>query len=137
MRRCIVLQFAFWSDDSNGKYDFSQHLIVSPLRRAVVETQERNLVTGMKWLQGACTQRFNRRLGIFGHLFQGHYKAVVIEAENRSRLLETFVGFMWRLTGSRRHASNNNELEFRRDVGVGPRLPRRCGFGCRGRPGSF
>jgi len=48
----------------------------------LVQTPEANLVAGMKWLQGTYTQRFNRRHGIFGHLFQGRYKALVVEAEN-------------------------------------------------------
>jgi REP element-mobilizing transposase RayT len=38
---------------------------------------EANLVVGMKWLQGTYTQRYNSRPEIFGHLFQGRYKAVV------------------------------------------------------------
>ncbi len=45
----------------------------------LLETPEGNLVTGMKWLQGTYTQRFNRRHEVFGHLFQGRYKAVVID----------------------------------------------------------
>ena len=45
----------------------------------LVETPEGNLVAGMKWLQGVYTQRFNRRHKVFGHLFQGRYKAVVID----------------------------------------------------------
>ena len=45
----------------------------------LVETPEGNLVAGMKWLQGAYTQRFNGRHKVFGHLFQGRYKAVVVD----------------------------------------------------------
>jgi REP element-mobilizing transposase RayT len=45
----------------------------------LLETPEGNLVAGMKWLQGTYTQRFNRRHGRFGHLFQGRYKAVVVD----------------------------------------------------------
>ena len=48
----------------------------------LIQTPEGNLVAGMKWLQGTYTQRFNRRHGVSGHLFQGRYKAVVVEAEN-------------------------------------------------------
>ena len=35
----------------------------------------------MKWLQGAYTQRHNGRHKVFGHLFQGRYKAVVIDGQ--------------------------------------------------------
>jgi hypothetical protein len=48
----------------------------------LVETPEGNLVAGMKWLQGAYTQRHNKRHEIAGHLFQGRYKAVVIDGRS-------------------------------------------------------
>ena len=47
----------------------------------VVETPRGNLVVGMKWLLGTYTQRFNRRHGQSGHLFQGRYKAQLIDGE--------------------------------------------------------
>jgi hypothetical protein len=46
-----------------------------------METPEPNLVAGMKWLQGSYTQRFNARHALDGHLFQGRYKAIPIEAQ--------------------------------------------------------
>jgi REP element-mobilizing transposase RayT len=48
----------------------------------LVETPEGNLVAGMKWLQGTYTQRHNRRHKVSGHLFQGRYKAVVIDSQS-------------------------------------------------------
>lgn len=45
----------------------------------LLETPEANLVSGMKWLQGTYTQRFNRANGRRGHLFQGRYKAVLVD----------------------------------------------------------
>jgi putative transposase len=45
----------------------------------LLETPEGNLVAGMKWLQGVFTQRHNGRHGVFGHLFQGRYKSVVVD----------------------------------------------------------
>jgi REP element-mobilizing transposase RayT len=48
----------------------------------LVETPEGNLVAGMKWLQGTYTQRFNRRHEVCGHLFQGRYKAVIIDGSS-------------------------------------------------------
>jgi len=47
----------------------------------LVETAEANLVVGMKWLQGTYTQRYNSRHKVFGHLFQGRYKAVIVDGE--------------------------------------------------------
>ena len=44
----------------------------------VVETPQANLVAGMKWLLGTYTTRFNRRHKLFGHLFSGRYKSLVV-----------------------------------------------------------
>jgi REP element-mobilizing transposase RayT len=48
----------------------------------LLETPEANLVVGMKWLQGTYTQRFNARHKLWGHLLQGRYKALVVDAQN-------------------------------------------------------
>jgi len=45
----------------------------------LAETTEGNLVAGMKWLQSTYTQRYNARHRVFGHLFQGRYKALVVD----------------------------------------------------------
>ena len=45
----------------------------------VVETPNANLVAGMKWFLGTYTSRFNRRHRLFGHLFSGRYKSLVVE----------------------------------------------------------
>jgi REP element-mobilizing transposase RayT len=45
----------------------------------VAETPQPNLVAGMKWLLGTYTGRFNRRHKLFGHLFSGRYKSLVID----------------------------------------------------------
>ena len=52
----------------------------------LVETPEGNLVPGMKWLQGTYTQRYNGRHQLRGHLFQGRFKSVPVEAENAGYL---------------------------------------------------
>ena len=46
----------------------------------LLETPEPNLVAGMKWFQGTYTQRFNAMTQRRGHLFQGRYKALPVEA---------------------------------------------------------
>ena len=33
----------------------------------------------MKWLLGTCTSRFNRRQKLFGHLFSGRYKSLIVD----------------------------------------------------------
>ena len=45
----------------------------------VVETPQANLVSGMKWLLGTYTGRFNRTHKQAGHLFSGRYKAQVVD----------------------------------------------------------
>ena len=45
----------------------------------VVETPRSNLSAGMQWLLGSYTQRFNRRHGLWGHLFGGRYKALLVD----------------------------------------------------------
>ena len=52
----------------------------------VVETPDGNLAKGMRQLNGVYTQRFNRAHGRVGHVFQGRYKAILVEKE--SYLLE-------------------------------------------------
>jgi putative transposase len=47
----------------------------------VVETPQPNLVTGMKWLLGTYTTRFNRRHNLTGHLFAGRYKSTFVGGE--------------------------------------------------------
>ena len=51
----------------------------------VVETPQANLVDGMRWLQSTYTRRFNLRHGLWGHVFGGRYKAVVVEADANGR----------------------------------------------------
>jgi REP element-mobilizing transposase RayT len=52
----------------------------------LIETPEGNLSSGMRQLNGVYTQSFNRRNNRVGHLFQGRFKAVLIQKD--SHLLE-------------------------------------------------
>ncbi len=52
----------------------------------MVETPEPNLARGMRHLNGVYTQRFNRRHNRGGHVFQGRYKAIVVQKD--AHLLE-------------------------------------------------
>jgi putative transposase len=47
----------------------------------LLETVDGNLSKGMRQLNGLYTQRFNRRHGMVGHLFQGRYKAILVQKE--------------------------------------------------------
>ena len=47
----------------------------------LIGTPEGNLAKGMRQLNGVYTQSFNRRHKRVGHLFQGRYKAVVVDKD--------------------------------------------------------
>lgn len=47
----------------------------------VVQTAEENLPRGMRQLNGVSAQAVNRRHGGIGHVFQGRYKATLVEAD--------------------------------------------------------
>jgi putative transposase len=47
----------------------------------LLETPEPTLVAGMRRLNGVYTQAFNRRHRRVGHLFQGRYKAIVVDKD--------------------------------------------------------
>jgi putative transposase len=52
----------------------------------VLETPQANLVAGMKWLLGTYTGRFNRRHKLFGHLFSGRYKSLIVDGSGTGYL---------------------------------------------------
>ena len=52
----------------------------------IIETLDSNLTKGMRQLNGVYTQTTNRRHKRTGHLFQGRYKAILVDKE--SYLLE-------------------------------------------------
>jgi REP element-mobilizing transposase RayT len=52
----------------------------------LIETPDGNLSIGMRQLNGVYTQAYNRRHRRSGHLFQGRYKAIVLQKD--SHLLE-------------------------------------------------
>lgn len=48
----------------------------------VIETPDANLSKGMRQLNGVYTQRFNRSHRRVGHVFQGRFKAILVEKDN-------------------------------------------------------
>jgi putative transposase len=47
----------------------------------LAETPDGNLAKGMRQLNGVYTQRFNRAHSHLGHVFQGRYKAILVQRE--------------------------------------------------------
>jgi len=48
-----------------------------------IETPEPNLSEGMRWLQSVFANRFNRFRKERGHLFQGRFKSIIVEDQDR------------------------------------------------------
>jgi len=46
-----------------------------------IETPDGNLVKGMRWLQSVFANRFNRLRKTNGHVFQGRYKAILLDGK--------------------------------------------------------
>ncbi len=72
----------------NKKYNWICHAycLMNNHYHLVIETSDGNLSKGMRQLNGVYTQLFNKRHKRVGHIFQGRYKAILIQKE--SHLLE-------------------------------------------------
>ncbi|MDD2710311.1 MAG: transposase [Verrucomicrobiae bacterium] len=57
----------------------------------ILETPRGNLSRALGWLQTTYTVRFNRRHHRNGHLFQGRFKAHLVEADEHARALVEYV----------------------------------------------
>lgn len=64
-----------------GRFGWILHayVIMSNHYHLAMETPEANLVVGMQWLQSTFGNRFNRVVRQRGHVFQGRYKALLVE----------------------------------------------------------
>jgi len=47
----------------------------------LVQTPDANLSKGMRYLNGVYTQRFNRKQERVGHVFQGRFKAIIVQED--------------------------------------------------------
>lgn len=72
----------------NKRYNWICHAycLMTNHYHLLIETPEGNLSIGMRQLNGVYTQLFNKQHGRNGHLFQGRYKAILIQKD--SHLLE-------------------------------------------------
>lgn len=74
--------------DVNDKYNWICHAycIMNNHYHLVIETVDGNLSRGMRQLNGVFTQSINKKYNKTGHVFQGRYKAILVQKE--SYLLE-------------------------------------------------
>jgi REP element-mobilizing transposase RayT len=72
----------------NHKYNWLCHAycLMNNHYHLVIETPDGNLSKGMRQLNGVYTQAFNKRHSRVGHIFQGRFKAIIVDRE--SYLLE-------------------------------------------------
>lgn len=72
----------------NRRYNYLCHAycLMDNHYHIIIETPDGNLSRGMRQLNGVYTQCFNKRHNRIGHIFQGRYKAILIQKE--SHLLE-------------------------------------------------
>jgi putative transposase len=75
---CAVVKKYNWLCHCYCLMDNHYHLLI--------ETPDGNLSPGMRQLNGVYTQSYNRRHGRVGHIFQGRFKAILVEKE--THLLE-------------------------------------------------
>jgi REP element-mobilizing transposase RayT len=68
----------------NTRYHFILHAycLMDNHYHLLIETPEGNLSYGMRQLNGVYTQMFNKKYKRVGHIFQGRYKAVLVDKDN-------------------------------------------------------
>ena len=68
----------------NKRYNWICHAycLMNSHYHLIIETPDGNLSNGARQLNGVYTQTYNKRHHKVGHIFQGRYKAIVIEKES-------------------------------------------------------
>ncbi len=89
----------------------------------VVETPDANLSKGMRQLNGVYTQRTNRRHGLVGHLFQGRFKAILVERDAYLLELARYVVLNPVRAGMLQEAGDWPWSNYRAMVGQAPAPP--------------
>ena len=84
----------------------------------LVETPEPNLSRGMRQLNGVYTQRFNRRHDRVGHVFQGRFKAILVERESYLLALARYVVLNPVRAGLARRAQDWRWSSYRATAGL-------------------
>ncbi len=86
----------------------------------VVETPDANLSAGMRQLNGVYTQWFNRRHAVSGHLFQGRFKAILVDRDAYLMALSRYVVLNPVRAGLATHAEDWPWSSYRAMVGQAP-----------------
>jgi len=105
-----------------GTYQWRLHawVIMGNHYHLVVETPEPTLSRGMRQINGVYTQRFNARHGRVGHLFQGRFKAVLVERQSHLLELVRYVVLNPVRAGLAERASAYRWSSYRATAGLEP-----------------
>lgn len=57
----------------------------------LIETPDANLSKGMRYVNGVYTQKFNRKHSRVGHVFQGRYKAILVDKNEYLQELSRYI----------------------------------------------
>lgn len=99
------------------KWELFAYCLMGNHHHLLLATPQPNLSRGMRQLNGLYTQRFNRRHGRVGHLFQGRFAAILVERETYLLELVRYVALNpvragivsvpedWRWSSHRSHAA--------------------------------
>ena len=73
------------------RWRIHSHVLMDNHYHLEAETPETNLSAGMHWLQVSYSVWFNRRHHRVGHLFQGRFKAIVVDPETWGVALSHYI----------------------------------------------
>ena len=89
----------------------------------LVETPDGNLSKGMRQLNGVYTQASNRRNQRVGHLFQGRFKAIMVDSDSYLLELARYVVLNPVRAGIAKKPADWPWSSYRASVGLTPRTP--------------
>ena len=86
-------KFLDYLESATRRYDAVIHAycLMDNHYHLLLETPSGNLSRIMAHINSACTSYFNSKLKRFGHLFQGRYKAILIEADEYAKELSRYI----------------------------------------------
>ncbi len=70
-----------WAACQRYRWTIHAYCLMDNHYHLAIETEQANLSVGMQWLQATFANRFNRNARERGHLFQGRFKALVVEQD--------------------------------------------------------
>lgn len=86
-------QFKSYLKDAQEKYGYYLHsyVLMTNHYHLLIETPQGNLSKVMQYINGSYTNFFNRRTRRSGHLFQGRYKAILLDVDSYLLQLSRYI----------------------------------------------